>query len=140
MKRPGRILLISLASLVLLFSLSIAYKLTRENPDEIFRRNSDLRIEVLNGCGVERLAVRVTDVLREQGFNVVSIGSTRCDSFPESVVIDRVSDTMEKARYMARRIGCRNVGKDIDPALYVDVTLIVGRDYLKLFPDVEKKF
>jgi len=140
MKRPSRILVISLAALILLFSLSIAYKLTREDPDEIFRRNSDLRIEVLNGCGVERLAVRVTDVLREQGFNVVSVGSTRRDSFPESVVIDRVSDTMEKARYMARRIGCRNVGKDIDPALYVDVTLIVGRDYLKLFPDVEKKF
>ncbi len=140
MKRPSRILVISLAALILLFSLSIAYKLTREDPDEIFRRNSDLRIEVLNGCGVERLAVRVTDVLREQGFNVVSVGSTRRDSFPESVVIDRISDTMEKARYMARRIGCRNVGKDIDPALYVDVTLIVGRDYLKLFPDVEKKF
>ena len=140
MKRPGRILLIALASLILLFSLSIAYKLTREDPDEIFRRNNDLRVEVLNGCSVERLAVRVTDVLREQGFNVVSIGSTRRDSFPESVVIDRVSDTMEKARYVARRIGCRNVGKDIDPALYVDVTIVVGRDYLKLFPDVEKKF
>lgn len=140
MKRPGRILMIALAALILLFSLSIAYKLTREDPDEIFRRNNDLRIEVLNGCGVERLAMRVTDILREQGFNVVSVGSTRRDSFPESVVIDRVSETMEKGRYVARRIGCQNVGKDIDPALYVDVTLIVGRDYLKLFPDVEKKF
>lgn len=140
MKRPGRAVLIVLSLLVLLFSLSIAYRLTRENPDEIYRRNSDLRIEVLNGCGVERLAIRVTDILREQGFNVVSIGSTRRDSFPESVIIDRVSANMEKARYVARRLGCRNIGKDVDPALYLDVTIIVGADYLKLFPNVEKKF
>jgi hypothetical protein len=140
MKTPGRIVISIAAVILLLFTVSIAIRFTREDPKKVFLRNSNLRVEVLNGCGVNRLALKVTDLLREQGFNVVSIGATRSDSFPESVVLERADDGMENARYFAKRIGCKNVGKDVDPALYFDITLIIGRDYQKIFPNVEKKF
>lgn len=140
MKTPGKVVIYIAAIILLLFTASIAYRFAREDPQKIFLRNSNTRVEVLNGCGVNRLAVKVTDILREKGFNVVSIGSTRSDSFAESVVLERASEDMASARYFAKRIGCKNIGKDVDPALYVDVTLIVGADYRKLFPDVEKKF
>jgi len=140
MKAPGRVVVYIAAIILLLFTASIAVRFTREDPRKIFLRNSNTRVEVLNGCGINRLAVKVTDVLREKGFNVVSIGVTRSDSFAESVVLERADEDMENARYFAKRIGCKNIGKDVDPALYVDVTLIIGADYLKLFPDVEKKF
>jgi len=140
MKTPGRVVIYIAAIILILFTASIAVRFTREDPQKIFLRNSNTRVEVLNGCGINRLAVKVTDILREKGFNVVSIGVTRSDSFAESVVLERADVDMENARYFAKRIGCKNIGKDVDPALYVDVTLIIGADYLKLFPDVEKKF
>jgi len=139
-KTPGKIIVYIAAVILLLFTASIAVRLTRADPQKTFLRNSNLRVEVLNGCGVNRLALKVTDLLREKGFNVVSVGAARSDSFPESVVLERADENMENARYFAKRIGCKNIGKDVDPALYVDVTLIVGADYRKIFPDVEKKF
>lgn len=140
MKTPGKIVVYIAAIIILLFTASIAYRFTREDPRKIFLRNSNIQVEVLNGCGINRLALKVTDILREKGFNVVSVGVTRTDSFAESVVLERANGDMENARYFAKRIGCKNIGKDVDPALYVDVTLIIGADYRKLFPDVEKKF
>ncbi|MCX7994539.1 MAG: LytR C-terminal domain-containing protein [candidate division WOR-3 bacterium] len=136
---PGRVGLLILMILLFLFGASVIYMRTREDPEEIFKRNSNLRVEVLNGCGVNRLAIRVSDILREKGFNVVSIGDAK-NHYPESVVIERADENMTNGKYFARRINCKNIGKDIDPALFIDVTLIVGEDYKKLFPDVEKRF
>jgi len=140
MRAQGKIVIYVAAVILLLFTASIAIRFSREDPQKVFLRNSNLRVEVLNGCGVNRLAIRVTDLLREQGFNVVSVGVTHSDSFTESVVLERAAEGMENARYFAKRIGCKNIGKDVDPALYLDITLIVGNDYRKIFPDVEKKF
>jgi hypothetical protein len=140
MKGPGKVVIIVAAVILILFTASIAVRFTRDDPQKIYRRNGNIRVEVLNGCGVNRLALRVTDLLREQGFNVVSVGVTQKDSFPETVVLERSDLNLTNANYFAKRIGCKNIGQDVDPALYIDVTLIVGTDYRKIFPDVEKKF
>ncbi len=135
----GKTGLIILVIILFLFGISLIYMRTREDPQEIYKRNSNLRVEVLNGCGVNRLAIKVSDILRDKGFNIVRIGDTE-NHYSESVVIERSDEKMENGKYFARRIGCRNIGKDVDPALYIDVTLIIGEDYKKLFPDVEKRF
>jgi hypothetical protein len=122
-----------------LFGASVIYMRVREDPEEIYQRNSNMRVEVLNGCNVNRLAIKVSDILREKGFNVVKIGNTEA-SYKETLVIERAEEDMENGKYFARRIGCKNIGKDVDPALYLDVTLILGEDYKKIFPDVEKRF
>jgi hypothetical protein len=95
---------------------------------------------VLNGCGVNRLAIRVTNLLRKQGFNVLKISNTSVQDFEETVVIERRDEDLKNAKYFASRIGCTNIGKDIDPALYIEVTLIIGKDYEKIFPDIKKEF
>jgi|UniRef100_A0A7V3RGH8 hypothetical protein len=135
----GKVGLIILIIILFLFGISMIYMRTKEDPEEVYKRNSNMRVEVLNGCGVNRLAIKVSDILREKGFNVVKIGDTE-RSYSESVVIERADESMKNVKYFAKRIGCKNIGKDIDPSLYIDVTLIVGADYKKLFPDVEKKF
>ncbi len=135
----GKIGLIILVILIFLFGASVIYMRTREDPEEVFKRNSNLRVEVLNGCGVNRLAIKVSDILREKGFNVVKIGDAE-KKFPETVVVERANEDMKNGKYFAKRIGCKNIGKDVDPALYIDVTVIIGEDYKKLFPDVEKRF
>jgi len=98
-----------------------------------------MRIEVLNGCGENRLAIKVANILRKQGFNVVRIGDAHKTDFGETVVIERDDENMENAQYVACRIGCKNIGKDIDAALFLEVTIIIGRDYEKIFPDIEKE-
>ncbi|MEO0094779.1 MAG: LytR C-terminal domain-containing protein [candidate division WOR-3 bacterium] len=137
--KSGSVGYIILIILIFLFGVSVIYMRTREDPEEIIKKNSNLRVEVLNGCGVNRLAIRISDILREKGFNVVKIGETE-KNYIESVVIDRSDEKMKNGKYFAKRIGCKNIGKDVDPALYLDITLIVGEDYKKLFPDVEKRF
>ncbi|HEC79139.1 MAG TPA: LytR family transcriptional regulator [candidate division WOR-3 bacterium] len=139
-RRTGKYVLFILIILLGIFSASIIYVQTREDPEEIFKKNSNLRVEVLNGCGVNRLALKVTNLLRERGFNVVTIGDTDNQYFEETVVIERRDKDMKNAKYFAKRIGCKNIGKDIDSALYLEITVIIGKDYKKLFPDVEKEF
>lgn len=135
----GKAGLIILVIIMFLFGASVIYMRTREDPEEIYKKNSNLRVEVLNGCNINRLAIKVSDILREKGFNVVKIGTTE-SMYKETVVIERANENLENGKYFARRIGCKNIGKDVDPALYLDITLIVGEDYKKLFPDVEKRF
>jgi hypothetical protein len=135
----GKIILYILVILLLAFLVSMLLMFSREDPEEIYRKNSNTRIEVLNGCGENRLAIKVANVLRKQGFNVVRIGDAHKTDFEETVVVERDDESMENAQYVASRIGCKNIGKDIDHALFLEVTIIIGKDYEKIFPDIEKE-
>jgi hypothetical protein len=135
----GKTILYILAILLLAFLISMLLMFSREDPEEIYRKNSNMRIEVLNGCGENRLAIKVATILRRQGFNVVRIGDAHKTDFSETVVIERSDENMENAQYVASRVGCENIGKDIDAALFLEVTIIIGQDYEKIFPDIEKE-
>ncbi len=139
-KSTGNALVYVVIILLGVFLISMLFMFTREDPHEIYKKNSNTRVEVLNGCGVNRLAIRVSNLLRRKGFNVVKIGNTEKQNFEETIVIERSEESMKHAQYFAERIGCKNIGKDIDPALYLEVSLIIGKDYKKIFPDVEKEF
>ncbi len=136
----GKVILYILILLLGAFLVSMIFVFTREDPQEIYRRNSNLRVEVLNGCGVKRLAIKVANILRQNGFNVIQIGNAHRSDFEESVIIERSDNSLKNAKYFARRTKIKNIGSDVDPALHIDVTLILGADYKKLFPDVEKEF
>ena len=140
MKPTGKALLYILVIILAAFLISIIIMHTREDPEAIRRRNSSIRVEVLNGCGENRLAIKVANVLRKQGFNVVKIGNADRSDFEKSVVVERSTDDSSNAKYFATRIGCRYIGKDVDPALHLEVTLILGQDYLDYFPDIAQEF
>lgn len=136
----GRILIYILIVLLGIFLISLALIFTKTDPQETYKKNANIRIEVLNGCGVNRLAIKVTNILRKKGFNVLKVGNTKNQDFEETVVLERSKENMVNANYFAKQIGCQNIDKDIDPALYLEITLIIGKDYKKVFPDVEKEF
>jgi len=140
MNSSGKVLLYILMLILTAFLISLVFMYTREDPEEVRKRNSSVRVEVLNGCGETRLAIKVANILRRTGFNVVKIGNATRQDFQESVVIERSREDLQNADYFAKRIGCKNIGKDIDPALHLDVSLILGEDYVEFFPDVEKEF
>ncbi|TET60983.1 MAG: LytR family transcriptional regulator [Candidatus Stahlbacteria bacterium] len=139
-QHTGKVVIYVLIFVLAAFLISMIIMLTKDDPQEIYKKNSNIRVEVLNGCGVNRLAIRVTNLLRKEGFNIVKIGDTDKQDFEETVVIERTDENMKNAKYFAKRIGCKNIGKDIDAALYLEITLIIGKDYNKIFPDVEKEF
>lgn len=140
MNSSGKALLYILLVILAAFLISMVFMYTREDPEEVRKRNSNIRVEVLNGCGENRLAIKVANILRRTGFNVLKIGNATKQDFQNTVVIERSSDDLKNAQYLAERIGCKNIGKDIDPALHLEVSLILGQDYREFFTDVEKEF
>jgi len=140
MSPRGRVLLYILLIVLAIFLISIVFMYTREDPEQTRKRNSSIRVEILNGCGESRLGIKVANLLRRQGFNVIKIDNAGRSDFERTVVIERRSEESENAKYFAGRIGCKNIGKDIDPALHLEVSLILGQDYLEYFPDVEREF
>lgn len=89
-----------------------------------------VRVEVLNAGGVTGMAREATEVLRAAGFDVVEFGNAASfDPERPSEVVDRV-DRTDIAQAVASAIGIDNVQSDPDPNLFVEVTVIVGRDWV----------
>lgn len=97
---------------------------------ERFAPAERVRVEVLNGGGVDGMGAEATDRLRDAGFDVVELGNhpdyasdgTTRDS---SVVIDRVGRAVW-ARSVADALGISRVTAEVDPNLLVDVTVVLG--------------
>lgn len=140
-RKRRRIRFLPLFFIILLLAVSV-YTLSTVSTvlRRILRSNENyvpIRVEVLNGCGVPRLATEVSWELRRLGFDVVSVGDAHQKNFAETVVIERRSDKLVNARKLASKIDCKKTLKDIDSTLYLEATMIVGRDYQKLFPQLK---
>ncbi len=92
-----------------------------------------IRVEVLNGAGVAKLAGKAADFLRAKGFDVVQTGNAPHSNFKKSIVQDRLGD-LQKAQQVATALGIGESGiiQQKNPQLYLDVTVIIGQDYKSL--------
>ncbi|MBI5464710.1 MAG: LytR C-terminal domain-containing protein [Ignavibacteriales bacterium] len=90
---------------------------------------STILIEVVNGAGGQRLGQRFADYLRLRGFDVVDILNAKVRDVERTIVIDRVGNT-EVAKQVAEALGIEEsrVHRQIDKSLYLDVTVLIGRD------------
>lgn len=102
----------------------------REAPPPVDR--SGIRIEVRNGSGVMGAAGRMTEFLREQGFDVVDFGNADRFDEAQTYVVERSEDP-RFAREVATALGGVPVesGPAGDPS--VDVTVVVGGDVEEVF-------
>ena len=87
-----------------------------------------VRVEVLNAMGAAGVAGEVTDLLRERGFDVVQFGNASSFDRDTTVVIDRVGRE-DFAEAVANALGIRNVLVEPDSSLFVDVSVLLGRDW-----------
>ena len=88
-----------------------------------------VRVEVYNAGGVSGMAREATGVLRDAGFDVVTFDNAAAfDPERESEVVDRVGRA-DMAEAVAATLGIDNVLSDPDPNLYVDVTVVLGREW-----------
>lgn len=93
-----------------------------------------VRVEVLNGSGKSGLARGATDLLREDGFDVVYFGNAKESGLDSSLVLDRVG-RVDMARAVADALGIRSVTSAPDSNLYLDVTVVLGAEWSR--PTVE---
>lgn len=118
--------------LVLLLIIGSGYLRHREaERARLNLRKRQIRVEVLNGTEVERLAQRAAEQLRRAGFDVVEVDNAEDRSFEETVVVDRTDNKAANAELVARELKCHNIIPQLEPTLLLEVTVILGRDYIK---------
>jgi len=102
--------------------------------DTSVNHKQNMQIEVLNGCGVDGVADMFTDSLRKKNIDVVNTGNYRSYNIDNSIVIDRTGN-IYNAEYVAEVIGIDNkqVIQQKNKNYYLDITLIIGKDYKQLF-------
>ena len=88
------------------------------------------KVEILNGSGTPGLARKVSDHLQEVGFDVVSVANA--DHFEHGIthVLDR-SGRDGAAHEVARGLSADSVVVALDPDLFLDVTVVVGQDWVE---------
>ncbi len=87
----------------------------------------NVRVQVLNGCGVRGAGREVAYELRLKGYDVADVGNARTFDFPESIVIDRKGGG--RAREIARALGVENVIIQRIEGSQYEATMIVGKDF-----------
>jgi hypothetical protein len=98
-------------------------------PEGVQRRVAGrVRVEVLNGGGYAGAAREATETLRDLGFDVVFFGNAGTFDRESSVVLDRMA-ALDRARDVADALGIRNLRSEPDSNLYLDVTVVLGRDW-----------
>ncbi|MFI5251821.1 MAG: LytR C-terminal domain-containing protein [Bacteroidota bacterium] len=92
-----------------------------------------VQLDVLNGCGAKGIGSKITTYLRGSGFDVVEMKNYKTFHVNQTMVVDRVGN-LETAKQVARALGIddKNIIQQINPDYYVDVSVIIGKDYTDL--------
>lgn len=124
-------LLLVVVSLTLLTILTLKIiPLFAQDERPAQKSNHIIQVEVLNACGTAGLADKFTDLLRSKKFDVVKTSNFASFDIDNSFVIDR-SGNKEFAYLIADSIGInkQNVIQQFNKNYYLDVTLVIGKDY-----------
>jgi hypothetical protein len=121
-------------------SWSVYDKLRSERTEIVEEVSGDvpseiIQVEVLNGCGVTGIADRFTDYLRSKDIDVVNTGNYYTFEIAETMVIDRIGN-VSNARKIAQLLGINpdEAFSQLNDDYFLDVTVVVGKDYHKLKP------
>ena len=87
-----------------------------------------VRVEILNGGGVPGAARLATELARAAGYDVVYFGNAPSFDHETSEVVERVRRS-DFAEGVAAVLGIDIVRSDPDPDRYVDLSVILGRDW-----------
>jgi hypothetical protein len=137
-------LLVSLTVLALVLAYAFASRTLFRPPVEPARAvdkgapGGPIQVDVLNGCGSSGAGTTFTSYLRARGFDVVEIRNYKSFDVTETLVIDRTGNAANAQR-VAYALGIRkdHVIQQINEDYFVDVSVIIGRDYGSLKPPEE---
>ena len=145
-KTPGsaaniflNVIIILLAGLIIFLSYSLFTKITAltsgEDETELNKTARIIQLEVLNGCGISGIAEKLTNYLRQNDFDVVQVGNYRSYDIDNTLVVDRTGNK-NNALKVAEALGIdsKNVIQQINNDYFLDVSLIIGKDFNRLKP------
>ncbi len=120
--------------LVIVIAFSFFSGSSSESEVLVNNKPHTIQLDVLNATGEAKLAQRLTEFLRQRGFDVVEIGNYAGD-LSTTLVIDRTGNRDAAVR-VARSIGLpeERVIQKIDRTLYLDVSVYIGDDFQTLRP------
>ena len=105
--------------------------------DELLNEISEaeMKVEVLNGCGVSGIADKLTEYLRANKVDVVNLGNYRSFEVEHSIIISR-NQKIKNARNIAALIGLDEdaIIQQSNADYLLDITFILGKDYRNLIP------
>ena len=133
------IIIVFLAVVVAFLSYSLVTKFKTNRANKIIPvENKSLpaaiiQLEVLNGCGVAGAADKITDYLRKNHVDVVQTGNYMSFEIDKTLVIDRTGNKAN-ADKVADILGIehKNVIQQINEDYFLDVSLVIGKDYNQL--------
>ena len=121
----------------LLYSLVIRHVVSPPvEPERVGTESGEvIQIDLLNGCGIDGAAGAWAAYLRSRGYDVVEMRNFKTYDVEHSLVVDRTG-ILENARRVARALGVQdaNIIQQISDDYYVDVSVVIGKDYDRLKP------
>jgi len=134
------VIIILLAGLILFMAYSLITKIEGLSPDdedtnEANKPSKIIQLEVLNGCGISGVAEKFTNHLRQNNFDVVQVGNYSSFDIDNTLVVDRTGKRVNALK-VAEALGIdpKNVIQQINNDYFLDVSLIIGRDFNHLKP------
>ena len=134
-KRPWRYLLI----LVLLIALALLAYFT--GVFGLLGRNQDdeeslpaIRVEVSNGCGIEKLAADSSVYIRDKNIDVLRVSSTPYPIYNKSVLV-LINGDEQDLRRLQRMTGIQRYTLARNPESDVQFTIILGEDFKDYMKD-----
>lgn len=96
-----------------------------------------VQLEVLNGCGVLGVADKFTEYLRKKNFDVVQVGNYISFDIDKTLIIDRTGN-VANAEKVAGFLGIdeSSIIQQINNDYFLDVTLVIGKDYGQLISKI----
>jgi hypothetical protein len=101
--------------------------------------NLSIQVDVQNGTGENRVGAIFRDYLKRKGYDVVDLGNYKSTDVDKTIIIDRTGDT-RKAQRIAEVLGVsgKNIIQQINRDLYLDATIVIGKDFNELKPYTDK--
>lgn len=102
--------------------------------------NLSIQLDVQNGTGENGIASEFTEYLRNNNIDVVEMGNYKSQDIEKTIIIDRSGDR-NKSKKVAFTLGVneRNIIQQINNSLFLDVTVVIGKDYKDLKPYQNKR-
>jgi hypothetical protein len=94
-----------------------------------------IQVDVLNGSPLHGAANTCAAYLRARGFDVVEMHNYKTSDVDESLVIDRVGNATNAGKVAyALGITKTNIVQQLNYDYYVDVSVVIGKDFSSLKP------
>ncbi len=128
-------LLVIVAYLAYSFVLRLTVAPTLDATRDGDPQGKAIQVDVINGCGAAKAGTQCTQYLRSRGYDVVEVRNYHRFDVRTSLVIARTSN-IRNAEKVATALGIPStrIIQQLNPDLFVDVSVLIGHDVQSLKP------